>query len=109
MFVMRPHSAGKPDSRETPEPDGPRHCGQFSAQEGAASSKTAANMILVCTICILLRFCADRRIPIVFHLLGSLDAHPSRSLPPASPAGLGEGRPVGFPIPGDAREQTGLS
>src|SRR5215472_2447123 len=39
---------------------------------------------------------------------GALDAHPLWSLPTAAAACLRERRPIGAPIAGDAREETGL-
>ena len=49
MFSRALHVVGRPDSADTPSPEGPRHCGQFAAI-GAATSRTcnvtsAARMI----------------------------------------------------------------
>src|SRR5215207_8939546 len=43
-FFASPHSSGRPFSAETPEPSGPRHCGQFgspAAEVGETESTTA--------------------------------------------------------------------
>ena len=40
MFSRALHVIGRPDSADTPSPDGPRHCGQFAAI-GAAASRTS--------------------------------------------------------------------
>src|SRR5687767_8564194 len=47
-FFASPHSSGSPFSAETPEPSGPRHCGQFvspAAEPCGARSASAVRKI----------------------------------------------------------------
>ncbi len=44
-FFASPHSSGSPFSAETPEPSGPRHCGQFVSPAAEVAENERARAV----------------------------------------------------------------